>query len=119
MLSLNSGYRYYIYRGITDFRCGMDSLSGTVGKELSIDPTGGEIFIFFNAAHDSPVALIAGLEQVNRAFGAVRGMLSATMYLLTCTKPPRNTVGAIQVCSYTKTIHKPYLVDISTQSKYF
>lgn len=48
MLSLNSGYRYYIYRGITDFRCGMDSLSGMVRKELSIDPTGGEIFIFFN-----------------------------------------------------------------------
>ncbi len=45
-------------------------------------------------AHGSSVALIAGLEQVNRAFGAVRGMLSATMYLLTCTKPPRNTVGA-------------------------
>ena len=48
MLSLNSGYRYYIYRGITDFRCGMDSLSGLVRRELSIDPTGGEIFIFFN-----------------------------------------------------------------------
>jgi len=48
VLSLNSGYRYYIYRGITDFRCGMDSLSGTVRKELSTDPTGGEIFIFFN-----------------------------------------------------------------------
>ena len=48
MLSLNSGYRYYIYCGVTDFRCGMDSLSGTVRKELSIDPTGGEIFIFFN-----------------------------------------------------------------------
>ncbi|CAN5371329.1 hypothetical protein BH09BAC6_BH09BAC6_24510 [soil metagenome] len=26
----------------------MDSLSGTVRRELSIDPTGGEIFIFFN-----------------------------------------------------------------------
>ena len=26
----------------------MDSLSGTVRKEFSIDPTGGEIFIFFN-----------------------------------------------------------------------
>ncbi len=48
MLSLNSAYRYYIYRGITDFRCGMDSLSGLVRRELSIDPTGGEIFIFFN-----------------------------------------------------------------------
>lgn len=48
MLGLNSGYRYYIYRRITDFRCGMDSLSGTVRKELCKDPTSGEIFIFFN-----------------------------------------------------------------------
>lgn len=48
MLSLSSGYHYYIYRGVTDFRCGMDSLSGIVRRELSRDPLGGDIYIFFN-----------------------------------------------------------------------
>jgi transposase len=48
MLSLSSGYHYYIYRGATDFRCGMDSLSGIVRRELKRDPLGGDIYIFFN-----------------------------------------------------------------------
>lgn len=48
MLSLSSAYHYYIYRGITDFRCGMDSLSGIVRRELERDPLGGDIYIFFN-----------------------------------------------------------------------
>lgn len=48
MLSLSAAYHYYIYRGVTDFRCGMDSLSGIVRKELERDPLGGDIYIFFN-----------------------------------------------------------------------
>jgi transposase len=48
MLSLSSGFRYFLYSGFTDFRCGMDSLSGLVRKELSQDPLNGAIYIFFN-----------------------------------------------------------------------
>lgn len=48
MLSISAAYHYYVYRGITDFRCGMDSLSGIVRKELKRDPLGGDIYIFFN-----------------------------------------------------------------------
>jgi transposase len=48
MLSLSSGFRYFLYSGDTDFRCGMDSLSGLVRKELSQDPLNGAIYIFFN-----------------------------------------------------------------------
>lgn len=48
MLSLSSGFHYFLYRGITDFRCGMDSLSGLVRRELEQDPLSGDIYIFFN-----------------------------------------------------------------------
>lgn len=48
MLSLSSGFQYYLYRGITDFRCGMDSLSGLVRRELGQDPLNGAVYIFFN-----------------------------------------------------------------------
>lgn len=48
MLSLSSGFRYFLYSGDTDFRCGMDSMSGLVRKELSQDPLNGAIYIFFN-----------------------------------------------------------------------
>ena len=48
MLALSSACRYYFYRGITDFRCGFDALSGLVRSELGRDPTLGDIFIFLN-----------------------------------------------------------------------
>ena len=48
MLSLNSSYRYYLYRDYTDLRKGFDSLSGIVRNELSSNPMSGAIFIFFN-----------------------------------------------------------------------
>lgn len=48
MLALTSGYRYFIYRGTTDFRCGMDSLCGLVRQQSLPEPTGGDIYIFFN-----------------------------------------------------------------------
>jgi len=48
MLALSSTCRYYFYRGITDFRCGFDALSGLVRSGLGRDPTLGDIFIFLN-----------------------------------------------------------------------
>lgn len=48
MLALSSACHYYFYRGITDFRCGFDALSGLVRSELGRDPTLGDIFIFLN-----------------------------------------------------------------------
>ncbi len=48
MLALSSACHYYFYRGITDFRCGFDGLSGIVRSELGRDPTLGDIFIFLN-----------------------------------------------------------------------
>ncbi len=48
MLALTSGFRYFIYRGVTDFRCGMDSLCGLVRQQALPEPTGGDIYIFFN-----------------------------------------------------------------------
>jgi len=48
MLALSAVCRYYFYRGITDFRCGFDALSGLVRSELHRDPTLGDIFIFLN-----------------------------------------------------------------------
>ena len=48
MLALSAACRYYFYRGITDFRCGFDALSGIVRSQLGHDPTTGDIFIFLN-----------------------------------------------------------------------
>jgi transposase len=48
MLSVSAAYHYFLYRGITDFRSGFDSLSGLVRAELDKDPTLGDVFIFFN-----------------------------------------------------------------------
>jgi transposase len=48
MLSLSSGRRYFLYRGVTDMRKGIDSLSGLVRNELGKDPLSADIFIFFN-----------------------------------------------------------------------
>jgi transposase len=48
MISLSSGFNYYLHRGVTDFRCGMHSLSGLVRRELGQDPLNGAVYIFFN-----------------------------------------------------------------------
>jgi len=48
MLSLSSGFNYYLHLGVTDFRCGMHSLSGLVRRELGQDPLSGAVYIFFN-----------------------------------------------------------------------
>lgn len=47
MLSITRFHRCYLYRGHTDMRKGIDSLSGLVRNELGKDPLSGELFIFF------------------------------------------------------------------------
>lgn len=53
MLALSSGFQYYLYRGVTDFRCGIDALSGLVRRELAQNPLDGGIYIFFNRTRNS------------------------------------------------------------------
>ena len=48
MFSLNSGHRYYLYRGACDMRKSFDGLSGLVTRELGREPTSGEVFVFLN-----------------------------------------------------------------------
>jgi transposase len=48
MLSIVDIQRYFLYRGTTDMRKGIDSLAGLVRGELQMDPLSGDVFIFFN-----------------------------------------------------------------------
>jgi len=48
MLSLTTAQRYFIYRGITDMRKGVDGLCGLIRNEFRADPLSGDVFIFFN-----------------------------------------------------------------------
>jgi transposase len=91
MLSLTSGYRYYIYRGITDFRSGMDRLSGTVRAELSVDPTGGDIFIFFNRSRTQ----VRLLQFEGDGFGLYTKRLESGTYEL----PADNQASSIEMSS--------------------
>ena len=52
MLSITRIHRCYLYRGRTDMRKGVDSLSGLVRNELGKDPLSGELFVFFNRGHN-------------------------------------------------------------------
>jgi len=47
MLSITRFHRCYLYRGPTDMRKGVDSLSGMIRNELGKDPLSGELYIFF------------------------------------------------------------------------
>ena len=49
---LNSQFRYYVYRQVTDFRKGIDGLVGLVYNELGHDPLKGDVFVFFNRKRD-------------------------------------------------------------------
>lgn len=51
MLSITNVHRCYLYRGRTDMRKGIDTLSGLVRNELGKDPLSGELFVFFNRSH--------------------------------------------------------------------
>ena len=48
MISLNSRYRYFLYRSATDMRKGFDALSGLVRNDLGMNPLSGDVFIFLN-----------------------------------------------------------------------
>lgn len=50
MLSITNIHRCYLYRGRTDMRKGIDTLSGLVRNEFGKDPLSGELFIFFNSS---------------------------------------------------------------------
>jgi len=52
MFSLNSSFRYYLYRGFTDMRKSFNGLSGIVQNELRRNLTSGEVFIFINRRRD-------------------------------------------------------------------
>lgn len=48
MLSLDRSRRYFVYLGVTDFRKGINGLSGLVRNELDQEPLSRDLFIFFN-----------------------------------------------------------------------
>lgn len=48
MLSFSSHLKYYIYTYPTDMRKGYNGLSGLVRNELHVDPTSGDVYVFFN-----------------------------------------------------------------------
>jgi len=52
MFSLNSSFRFYLYRGFTDMRKSFNGLSGIVQNELRRNLTSGEVFIFINRRRD-------------------------------------------------------------------
>lgn len=43
MLALSSVQRYFLYRGATDIRKGIDGLSGIVRNELKENPFSGDV----------------------------------------------------------------------------
>lgn len=46
MIAFPAGAKVWIAGGVTDMRCGMNSLALTVQQGLGRDPHGGEIFCF-------------------------------------------------------------------------
>lgn len=58
MLSITNAHRCYLYRGTTDMRKGVDGLAGLVRNELGKDPLEGELFVFFNRAHNQVKLLL-------------------------------------------------------------
>ena len=53
MLSLNSGQRFYWYRGVADIRKGFHGLSSLVETEMGFDLLSGDVFIFVNRRRNS------------------------------------------------------------------
>lgn len=84
MLSVSPGYHYFIYRGVTDFRCGMDSLAGIVRRELDRDPLGGDIYIFFNRRRTQ----VKLLHFEGDGFGLYQKRLESGTYELPASEGP-------------------------------
>ena len=58
MLHLSSACSYYLYRGNTDMRKGLDSLSGLVSSQMQLNVLSGSIFIFVNKKHNQVKLLL-------------------------------------------------------------
>jgi transposase len=58
MLSLDSGRRYLLWRGVADMRRGMDSLCGLVRDAMSGDPISGDVYIFINKRRNQVKMLV-------------------------------------------------------------
>jgi transposase len=51
MIQITPHMRIYLYKGIVDFRKGIDGLVGICRKELNQDPFSGSMYIFSNKSH--------------------------------------------------------------------
>ncbi|MBL7793329.1 MAG: IS66 family insertion sequence element accessory protein TnpB, partial [Saprospiraceae bacterium] len=58
MFALSSAQRYFLYRGVTDMRKGIDGLSGMVREHLGSDPLNGDAYVFVNRRRDQLKLLI-------------------------------------------------------------
>lgn len=58
MFALSSAQRYFLYRGVTDMRKGIDGLSGMVREHLGSDPLSGDAYVFVNRRRDQLKLLI-------------------------------------------------------------
>jgi transposase len=52
VLSLGGSHRVYLCRAAVDFRRAHDGLCAVVRDQFGDDPFGGDVFVFFNRAHD-------------------------------------------------------------------
>ncbi len=58
MLHLSPSCNYYLYRGHTDMRKGLDSLSGLVSSQMQLNVLSGSVFIFLNKKHNQVKLLL-------------------------------------------------------------
>jgi transposase len=52
VLTLGGDHRVYLCRSAVDFRKAHDGLCAVVRDQFGDDPFGGDVFVFFNRAHD-------------------------------------------------------------------
>ena len=53
MISISTGVRIFLYRGVTDMRRSFNGLSGMVAEHFNTDLLSGRLFLFFNRRRDS------------------------------------------------------------------
>lgn len=58
MFALSSAQRYFVYRGVTDMRKGIDGLSGLIREHLGSNPESGDAYVFINRRRDQLKLLI-------------------------------------------------------------
>jgi transposase len=52
MISLTAKHTFYLYRGVTDMRKGINGLCGIINNECDKNIMSGDIFIFVNKSRD-------------------------------------------------------------------